>query len=154
MWYFNFMSELISEHLFDEFRSSRWPKEFSAMAQAASTDGKAFDELDSYIVDEVGLFITPREELRILEAMGIIEYRILHKTDITPGMVKNMPVGILFSDFISQSQDWVPRFSEFGKQVVTACENLYSYEDHHADDEAAKARLEQLIAAGNAELGL
>jgi hypothetical protein len=148
------MSELISEELFDQFRSSDWPRQFSGMAQAACTKGVSIDELGSFPAYESGLIIAPKEELQMLEDMGIVEDHLSHRSPITPSMVKDMPVGIFISDFISESQDWIPRFSELGKQVIMACENLYTPEEHAAASEAAKPELERLIAEARAELGI
>jgi hypothetical protein len=127
MWYFIFMSELITEELFDQFRSSDWPRQFSGMARTAKAEGVELDSLESFPTYETGLIIAPKEELQILEDIGIAEDRLFHRN---------------------------PRFSEFGKQVIMACENLYTLEEHEAASEAARLKLERLIAEARTELDI
>lgn len=140
------MSELTSVELFNQFRSSNWPQQFSAMAQSASSEGVAVDELGSFPAYESSLIIAPEEDRQMLEAMGIIEDNLFQKGVVTPSMVKD--------GFSGDPNAYVPHFSEFGKQVIMTYENLLTPEEHSAANEAAQLELERLLAEAEAELGV
>jgi len=140
------MSELISEELFDKFRSSSWPRQFSGMAQAASAESVAIDELASFPTRESDLIIVPKQEQQMLEDMGIVEDRLSDKGFVTPSMVKD--------GFHGDPNTYMPHFSEFGKQVIMACEDLHTPEDHADAAESAQPELERLITETNAQLGI
>ena len=143
------MSELISEELFDQFRGSDWRRQFSSVAQSAKAEGFSVDELESFPVFpvyEIGLIVTPNEEKQMLKEMGIIEDCLYQKGFITPGMVKDGLTG--------DPNRYVPRYTEFGKKVIMACENLFTPEEHIAANEAARLELDRRLAEARAELGI
>jgi hypothetical protein len=141
------MSERISEELFDRFRDSHWPAFFSAKALAARTEGATTVEPESLRAYEAHLLLIPKEdeERQMLEDMGIIEDEI-----VEPGRWGRP----------SERQDGIyeilakyrSRFSEFGREVIMACENLYTPEEHASANEAAKPELERLEAEIDAML--
>lgn len=138
------MSEFISEELFDHFRNSNWPEQFSAMAQAARTEGVDVDQLSSFTAYETGLIIAPSEDKKILTDMGIVEDCLFHRNPITPGMIKD--------GFFGDPNEYIPRFSEFGKQVIMACEKLFTAQEHADASVDAQSELERIIT--EAELTL
>jgi hypothetical protein len=120
----------ISEELFDRFRSSSWPNMFGHIAHAAHEKGKPIDH-DVLKVPEIGLIIAPREKVKILREVGIVEETFARRTSDIP----------------------TPHFTEFGKQVIAACEGLFTPEEYAAQNEAARPELELQLAEAKAELG-
>lgn len=139
------MSELVSKELFNQFQDSSWPEQFSAMAQTASGEDVTVDELEFFTNHEVGLILVPKEEQQMLEDMGIIEYRLAQWGYVTPSMVQD--------GFRGDPNTYRPHYSELGKQVIMACENLYTPEEHAAAAESARPELDLLVAELNSEFG-
>jgi len=143
------MSKEISKELFNEFSNSEWPREFSRMAQAARHEGVTLDNLTAFPAYETTLIVAPKEEQEMLEEMGIIEDEVLVADVGTPTVQRNYIPRHNLSPHV-----WTPRYTQFGKQVIMACENLFTPEDHAAADQAAQPELERLLAEGNAEFGV
>lgn len=146
LWYIIPMSELVSRELFERFQDSSWPRQFSAMAQKASGEGVAVDELQSFGTWETGLITAPKKDEEMLKDMGIIEQRLAHKGFVTPSMAQD--------GFRGDPNTYSPRFSDFGKQVIMACENLFTTEELTTANEAAESRLELLIAEAKAKFAI
>lgn len=139
------MPERISEELFDQFRGSTWPRQFSELAQTAHSQGVSLDELRVFSTYEVGLTIMPPEDKEMLDAMGITEPRLWREVFLTPDMRQD--------GFRGDPNEYVTRYSEFGKQVIMACENLFTPKEHDAANEEARPILEKRLAEICAILG-
>ena len=137
------MSEQISRELFDEFITSDWPMSFSALAQKASRKNVEPDQIRSYKALEFHVYMASGLERTMLEEMGIVENFPTDRARVTPGMLKD---GVL-----EAPQNLQPKFSEFGREVIMACENLFTPEEHEAADVGKEAELAEIIKAGDAE---
>jgi hypothetical protein len=136
----------ISEELFDQFRSSVWPTMFSAMAQQADSEGVAVRDLNAFNAYESGLTIAPREEQQMLSSIGIMT---VWDKEIGTGR------RTVFGRYIPPRYTrFAPHITEFGLEVIAACENLVTPEEHEAANEAARPALERAIAETKAQFGL
>jgi hypothetical protein len=120
----------ISEELFDRFRSSQWPVMFGHMANHSRQQGKPLE--DTLGIHETVLIIAPHKDFIMLRDMGIVEATFRRKWDALP----------------------TPSYTAFGKQVIAACEGLYTPEEYAAQNEAAKPKLEQQLSEARAGLGM
>jgi hypothetical protein len=111
---------------------------FSAMAQDGREEDVAVKDLKAFSVHEIGLIIAPREDQQMLQNMGILALfseergarrRTLFGRPIEPRLTRLNPY-----------------FTEFGIEVIAACEDLFTPEEHEAANEAAKPELERLRA--------
>src|SRR5579871_5738796 len=105
------MSETVTspvpEEVFDEFRASRWPEMFGGTAHHSRVMGTPLDRgIEAF---EISLILAPDKERNVLEAMGIVE-----------DPYSGSPMG----------ETYFRRFTAFGRQVVAACEGLYTDEDY------------------------
>lgn len=141
------MSELISQELFDEFRSSDWPALFSGLAQKASRKDVEPDQIKSYGALEYHLNIAASglERTMLLE-MELVESYREGNVMATPSMVQDGLIG--------KPGDERFRFTDFGKEVIMACENLFTPEEHEAANKGKEAELAEIIKAGDAEFGV
>lgn len=107
----------------NSFSTSPWPHVFSRMAQITREAGVQVDELREFTACERSLRSAPAEEREMLSGMGITQNRAI-RPSIPFGMSENVDVG--------EPNIYVPYFSEFGKTVITVCENLYTPEGQPA----------------------
>ncbi len=108
----------ISEELFDEFRSSKWPELFGGTAYHSRTNDTPF-----------------RGGLEGIEAC----------IAISPMEVRNMleEVGAIRQDPQSEHPDYCNFwFHRVGRQLVRVCEGLYTPEEYEQSEEEARAFLE------------
>jgi hypothetical protein len=137
------MPELISEETFDNFLSSDWPMEFSSMAQKASAQGVAIDKLGSFGVYQTNLILVRKDEQQMLKDMGITEDELLVKRQRASWRT-------IFSkrraeDSISPNV-CVPRYTQFGKELIAMCEDLYTPEEHAEANAEARANIPAIRA--------
>lgn len=132
------MSEPVSQEVFEQFQSSNWPFLFGSSMRHSDSRGNSVNQAAKTF--RLAFLVSPREDRAMLEEMGIIEQHTVRSRTKKVGTDR---LEIEIND---------AHMTNLGKEVMLACNGLFSEEEYDVANEVARVKLQALHAEYEADI--